>query len=298
MYDTVHIWQPTSPAHAQNIVGVLNDVSEHYKPDKTVYLTGYLDNYRVNVTSSGIYFKGSLAKFYTGDSLKTINREEARRAIEKLQDVTHTNLKDAKVCRFDIARTFTMKHDPATYYRYLTTCNHFKRFEQPTSLYYTNGQRIKLFYDKEKELKSKNQSVDGSNLLRYELRYTNRLPNQFRREITLKTLTNEDFYIDTVQRWRREYATIEKRKIILFTETMKTPKDFFRQLSLFAINQIGLDNLLMQVEEMRERNVWDNPVSYSRLKRQLKEQCRDQSMTRESDFIRELDEKILEVCEN
>lgn len=308
MYDSVNFWlgreqagNISLSAFAESRLTVLTEI---VRPDGQVILAGHLQNYKVNVTETGISFKGSLAKFYFGDNIQTLTRSDSQRAIEKMQDETLLPIDQAKVTRFDIAGNLLMRHEPKAYYSYLGDCQYYKRSQLPDSIYYSNGQKVKLFYNKAAEVKKLGlilpEVTNGYNLLRYELRFMGRITKQFNRpEITVSSLTDEQFYIEAVNRWLSEYKAISKqREININFETMKTPKDFFRQLQLFAVQEIGQAKLLQAIDEMKARQTFDKPEYYSRLKRELKELCNTPDQTASSDLINELDKKIGQLSQH
>ncbi|WP_419776406.1 phage/plasmid replication domain-containing protein, partial [Maribacter flavus] len=59
MYDTVNLWLPFDKIGSydlnktcQNLTGI----TEHKKDDGQVYLSGYLDNYKVSISGQGVSF--------------------------------------------------------------------------------------------------------------------------------------------------------------------------------------------------------------------------------------------------
>ena len=249
-------------------------------------------------SQAGISLKGSLAKYFLPDNFHTLNRGDSQRAIEMMADDLHLSIDQAKVCRIDFAQNFLMRYDPKAYYSYLGECLHYKRFCQPESLYYNNGLRTKLFYNKIAEGKAKGLKLpdvwNGQNVLRYELRLTSRLPQQLNQpEVKASTLYDEQFYISMVRQWIDEYKAINKLNLINFKLTeMNSPKDFRKQLELIAVNAIGQDKLMQMIEEMRIKKAFDKPEYYSRLKKEMRELCKTPDLTCSSDMMAELDKKI------
>ena len=239
-----------------------------------------------------------------GDNVQTLTRSDSQKAIEKMQDETLLPIDLAKVTRFDIAANLLMRHEPKVYYPYLGDCQYYKRSLLPDSVYYSNGQRVKLFYNKAAEAKKQGlrlpEVAAGYNILRYELRFTGRITKQFSRpEITVSTLTDEQFYIEAVNRWLHEYRSIQKQRDIRINfADMKTPKDFFRQLQLFAVHEIGQDRLMQAIDEMRSQGTFEKPEYYSRLKKELKELCSTPNLTASSELVTELDKKVSQVSKH
>jgi hypothetical protein len=308
MYDSVNIWLGREQAGIESLSAFaesrLTGLTEIVRPDSQVILSGHLQNYKVSISQSGISLKGSLAKYYLGDNIQTLTRADSQKAIEKMQDETSLPIDRAKVTRFDIAANLLMRLEPKAYYPYLGDSQYYKRSLLPDSVYYSNSQRVKLFYNKAAEAKKQGQRLPevttGYNILRYELRFTGRITKQFSRpEITVSTLVNEQFYIEAVSRWLQEYRSIHKQKEISINFSgMKSPKDFFKQLELFAVHTLGQDRLMQAIDEMRSQGTFEKPEYYSRLKRDLRELCNSPKLTTSSDLVNELDKKVDQACKH
>lgn len=303
MYDTVNLWLPIERAGITNLPAYiepyLKNITRHFKEDGQTYISGMMgSNYKATVSHSGISLKGSLAKYFLPDNFHTLTRLDSTKAFEKMNDELHLPIDQAIVRRIDFAQNLLMDCKPEAYYSYLGECQHYNRLTQPKSLYYCNGLRTKLFYNKVAEGTVKGLKLpdvwNGQNVLRYEMRYTSRLPKQFNiPEITAGTLSDEKFYIGLFDRWQAEYKAINKIQSIKFNlSDMNSPKDFFKQLDLMAINMIGQDKIMQVVEDLRAKKAFDKPEYYSRLKKEIKELCKSPDLTISSDLVAELDKKI------
>jgi len=261
-------------------------------------MSGYLKNYKVNISEHGISLKGSLPKYYISDNFQTLTRSDSKRAIEMMSDELSLPIHQAKVSRIDISQNLLMNHNPKAYYSYLGDCRYYNRLTQPKSLYYSNGLRQKLFYDKIVEGKSKGLLVPkiwaNQNVLRYEMRFTRRLPKQFNlKEVTASHLFREAFYILLVDKWQEEYEAINKLNSINFNlSNMNSPKDFWKQINLMAIKMIGQEKIMQEIENLRHQNAFKQAEYYSRVKREVRNLCRTPKMTVSSDLIDELNKKV------
>lgn len=304
MFDTVNLWLSKERSGEIDLLKkiplYLSGITEH-KKDEQVYLSGQFGNYKVNVSEHGISLKGSIAKYFLPDNYHTLTRGDSQRAFEMIADELHLPIDRAKVTRIDLAQNFIVKYSPEAYYSYLGDCVHYKRLVQPQSLYYSNGLRTKLFYNKIAEGKKQGLPIpgiwQGANVLRYEFRFTSRLPYQFNLpEVTPKVLFDESFYIALVKRWVQEYEAINKLHLINFNLTeMKSPKDFLRQMALMKIKEIGQNNAMKLVEDLRAKHVFDNPEYYSRLKAEIKKLCKTPEFTSSSELVEELNKKVSEA---
>ncbi len=301
MYDTLYFYLTREKAGNINLPLISQNLSgftEHHREDETIY-TGYLnENFKVTISDTSIRFKGSLPKYFLNDNFNTLTRSDTQRALEQMADELLLPVQKADLTRIDFARNFLMKYEPEVYYNYLGDCQNYQRLTQPHSLYYSNGLKQKLFYNKKAEGKARRLIIpevwSGKNALRYEMRYTGRLPKQFNRaEVTTAMLSDEKFYMELFDRWHQEYESINKLNNINFNlSNMNSPKDFMKQLQLKAIQDIGQDKIMQAIEEMRQQKAFSKPEYYSRLKREVKELCKEPDLTEQSELISELDEKI------
>lgn len=301
MYDTINLWLPTDKVGSFNpskILQPLSNITEHIRDDGQVFASGYLKNYKVTISEKGISLKGSLAKYFLPDNFHTLTRSDSARAFDQMADELYLPIEKATVNRIDFAQNFLMDYQPQAYYNYLGECQHYKRLTQPKSLYYSNGLRQKLFYNKIAEGKTRGLPLpeiwNGQNVLRYEMRFSSRLPKQFNQaEITASSLSDEKFYMTVFDKWFAEYEAINKLHSINFNlSDMKSPKDFWKQINLMAVNMIGQDNIMQEIESLRYKKAFDKPEYYSRLKKDIRELCKTPEMTSSSDLVAELDKKI------
>ncbi len=301
MYDTINLWLSIDKAGGFDVsktLQSLSGVTEHTRDDGQVYVSGYLKNYRVNISGQGVSLKGSLAKYFLPDNFHTLTRSDSARAFEMMSDELCLPIQKAKVNRIDFAQNFLMIYEPEAYYPYLGDCQYYQRQPTSNSLYYSNTLRQKLFYNKIAEGKKRGLTLpevwNSQNVLRYEMRFTSRLPKQFNKaEVTASSLSDEKFYMAVFDKWLTEYDAINKLNSINFNlSVMNSPKDFWKQMNLMAISVIGQDKIIEEVENLRHQKAFDKPEYYSRLKREIKELCKTPEMTESSDLIQELDQKI------
>lgn len=301
MFDTVNSWLEASRGVVlkSHLKSILQDVDETFKENGTSYLTGNLGGLRVVYSNLGVSVKGSFSKWYLGDNIQALTRGDMKRATEKLSDTLHLPMNKAKVGRIDLAKNLLMEFKPAVYYPYLGEARHYQRLVQPKSVYYVNGLRTKLFYDKIAECKKKGvvvpQILSNDNLLRYELRFIGKLPKQFNcAEVLLENLHDEKFYMAILDRWKAEYQAIKKiNNFQTFGMNMIQGKKQLQQqgILLFIEQRGGLLNVLNEIEEAQKKGELTRKQAFD-----LKAECREASQsvifTTKSDLIVELDGKI------
>src|SRR5690625_4486715 len=154
MYDTVSLYLRQESVRSTDVLAEipvrLEEVTVHEKEDQ-IKCSGSLKNLSVHVSERGVSIIGSLAKYYLSDNMQTLRRQDTEQAIQKLSDDLYLPLQEADVSRIDFAHNFIMQYEPEIYYPCLGDSQYFKRFTQPESLRYENGNRTKLFYDKQSE---------------------------------------------------------------------------------------------------------------------------------------------------
>jgi len=306
MYDTIKEWLP---AELINESGYFNRVptlltnckQSVYQSTNEVYFTGNLQGMFITVGMAGISLKGSLCKSYLDDNFKTLTRQDTQRAIEQLNDLLSLPVYKGELKQIDFAQNYIVDQTPENYYPLLGNSTHYKRLEQPKSIYYKNSIKTKLFYNKIAEGKTKGYNMpaiwQNKNVIRYELRYTSRIPQQFKTSsIQAQNLYNEMFYIDMVNRYISEWKNIYKNSTINFNlEKMNKPKDFFDQLLLLKIHEIGQNKVFEIIEQLKTQNVFEHKEYYSRLKSDIKKLCTNNAPIETNELIQELDTKIKRV---
>jgi hypothetical protein len=309
MYDTINMWLSrdlvvntdllaTIPYHLTQITneGYNTRTEQHY-------ISGNLGNYKVGISENGLSLKGSLAKFYLDDNLQILTRQDSQRAIELMSDVLHLPIQKAKVNRLDIGYNIKTKYPTESYYNFLGDAQYYKRLMQPKSIYYQNNSRQLIFYNKIAESKSKGVAIppiyQGANLLRYELRFMRGVSKQLKEEVTAKTIYNEDFYIKAIDKWHSNYQSIKKIHILnLDHQNMNSPKDFFSQLIATQLHQMGLNEALQLVEDLRSKKTFKKAEYYSRIKRDIKKYFSNPQQTEEPEQITELNTKLDRAVKN
>lgn len=310
MYDTIHLWLPNETikesGYLQRVPTLLKNAKETLKQETgELFFTGSILGMSASISNAGISLKGSICKSYLGDNFKILTRQDTQRAIEQLEDILILPINKADVRRIDFGQNFIVSQNPNLFYPFLGECHHYKRLTQPKSLYYQNGMRTKLFYNKVAEGKAKGQIIPpiwaNKHILRYELRYTSRLPQQFNTsQIQALNLYKDVFCIDMCKRYVKEYENINKNNSILDKMNIKqieTPKDFITQMALLQIKEVGIQKTLETIEQLKAQNQFKHKEYYSRLKADIKKLCKNEVLTEGSTLIAELDKKVKQVAE-
>lgn len=184
--------------------------------------------------------------------------------MEKLSDNLHLNISDAKITGLEFGTQFVMKHKPEDYLRKLGDMPRLQRyhFEVGTLYYKPRGkQQLKVFafYDKKADAAVKGMTLpDGfsdANLLKYEMRYNQRLPQQLGvPEVTASTLSEKEFYRQMVKRYQDCYFSISKQNQVKTNvmNEIKTVSDAFNVLVARLINQSDKTQITEFLEELKK----------------------------------------------
>ena len=207
------------------------------------YVSGLLGGLHITVRPHSVRVsKGSLCKWHLGDNLRTLDRKTTQEAIEHLSDILHLPMDEADIIRLDFGTNLIMQHPVPVYLEHLGELRHWKRCDavEAGSLYYWgNGREINI-YDKNRERASAGEPIPGlyagRNVLRYEIRYTKRLPRQLNRPyVTAADLYNRALFDDMLHRWRDTYRAIQKINDITPDFSMITRKSDLNRLGVLAL---------------------------------------------------------------
>lgn len=302
MYDSVSLWLPNDLAgDLKHLPARIQQPSFISKEDGSLTLIGGLGGLKITARESGVSVKGSLNKYLLKSNIQSIGRQDAKEAILMLSDSLSLPFEKAKVTRVDVAANILVKYPPKLYYQFLGVSSRYERLEQPQSIYYNNGKRVKLFYNKLAEIKKYRIPVpdilQGKNVLRFEFRLMRNVAEQMKvNEVTGSTLTNERFYMDMLDRWHKEYLNIQKQvktKIDFMQKQINTPKEFFNQMAWAMISDLGEKQALQLVDDLKLAGKFEFKEYPSRLKREIREGLRRASKNSpKSELIEELDVKI------
>ena len=302
MLDTVNLWLPQSQTSTA-IMNRLDRVKENIKTDTgEVSFSGYLGNYQVSSFNHGISLKGSLAKYHLGDNFQTLSRQSVQEAIECLSDNLGLDVSEAEVKRVDLAENLIMKHQHHAYYDLLGNCPRYKRLEQPDSVYYRNGSKQSIFYNKIAEGKYRGLALpkvwDNKQVLRYEYRFMKKPHEQLDMPVlTAQSLYDEKVYMKMIDAWYKHYQSINKIRLQGFTkDIMNDPKLLERQLMLKGLEAYGGEQAFLKlIDRANNEGKFNNRMQAGRLRKKILTISHDKILTEESELITELDEKVKQV---
>lgn len=266
------------------------------------YITGDYNGYKVMINRNKISFSNcSLARFKFGNNLETLSRGTTKEIIFQMEDELHLPIREANLTRLDLAQAIPVKHKPNLYLALLGESQYYIRLEQPNSINYQNNKRVKTFYNKTVEQIEKRKPLPeiytNAQLLRYELRFISRLPEQFNlSKVPMSLLYDEQFYFMLVRRWREEYLNI--KKISVNTEYLcptGSSKNLLEQLASRSVLSIGQDKLFKLIKEWQESGEVNKKQAYD-LRQAITRISMALDRHRSNELITELDKKIKDAA--
>lgn len=204
MYDKLKLWAARTRA-TPGITKFLDNAKDQIDHATGEVITfGSLEGLKVSIFTGGISIIGSLSKYLYPNNIYPLDRHSTAEAVEKLSDNLHLNISDAKITGLEFGTQFVMRHNPEDYLRRLGDMPRLQRyhFDVGTLYYKPKGKqqpKVFVFYDKKADAAVKGMTLpDGfndANLLKYEMRYNQRLPQQLGvSEVTASTLSEKEFY--------------------------------------------------------------------------------------------------------
>ena len=300
MYDTINMYYNILDNPAPSIEKLFehcNNKSEHYNvKNDSSYLQGNLKNMRVTYNESSISVKGSLCKYFYGNNIDTLNLTTTREALAQISADLSLDINKARVTRIDFSTNIVTDYTPTIYYPYLGQLSQFKRFEQPSSIYYNQKCKKLLFYDKIAEAKEKRMPIPkqhiGDNLLRYELVLRRDVPRYLKYNgLYALDLGSEELFKKLLHIWYGYYQRIQKysKTIKIMADNIKTPKDVETRIfnALVRRNPKEVQRFL---SELKAKDVFEHKEYYSRLNSKIRNIQKTQAV--ENDLIEELSKKI------
>ena len=303
MYDTVKLSYslldnivPKDTEVFNNLVNITESIDVHTQSN---WITGKAKNMVIRRNANSITVQGSLPKYQYGNNLQTLQRADTGLIIEELSDLISTDLSKARLQRVDFSTNIITEHKPQYYYRFLGHLTRFYRHSDNSSLYYNQGCKKLLFYDKIKDAKAKQMPIpkqyQNKNVLRYEMRLLKQVKKFFKRDVLANDLINKQLYNYLLDKWYEYYKEIEKQKskINIMSNQITSPKDFDRQLLIGLVQSLGYSHIDDVIEQMKTMKVFNQKEYYSRLKSKYRRLSKVDIS--DEDVISEIDIKINEV---
>ena len=303
MYDTVKfsysLFDNTVPKDNEVFNNLVNITESTDLASQSTWIRGNAKNMVIRRNANSITVQGSLPKYQYGNNLQTLQRVDGKLIIDELSDLINTDLSKARLQRVDFSTNIITEHKPQYYYRFLGHLTRFYRHSDNSSLYYNQGCKKLLFYDKIKDAKAKQMPIpkqyQNKNILRYEMRLLKQVKKFFKRDVLAKDLIDKQLYNYLLDKWYEYYKEIEKQKskINIMSNQITSPKDFDKQLLIGLVQSLGYNHIDDVIEQMKTKKVFHQREYYSRLKSKYKRLSKVD--INDEDVISEIDMKIKEV---
>jgi hypothetical protein len=303
MYDTVKfsysLFDNTVPKDNEVFNNLVNITESTDLASQSTWIRGNAKNMVIRRNANSITVQGSLPKYQYGNNLQTLQRVDGGLIIDELSDLINTDLSKARLQRVDFSTNIITEHKPQYYYRFLGHLTRFYRHSDNSSLYYNQGCKKLLFYDKIKDAKAKQMPIpkqyQNKNVLRYEMRLLKQVKKFFKRDVLAKDLIDKQLYNYLLDKWYEYYKEIEKQKskINIMSNQITSPKDFDKQLLIGLVQSLGYNHIDDVIEQMKTKKVFHQREYYSRLKSKYKRLSKVD--INDEDVISEIDMKIIEV---
>lgn len=268
------------------------------------YFRGNLGNLKITQYPDSIYCTGSLAKFLQGNNVLPLTRQTVEQSLDKLVSKTGWDLNKAKVTQLEVGATIQVQNEPSLY---LDTWGSIPRFVKQTyqknvleTVTYSTGSRSFSGYNKRAEAESSKQEIplilNGSNLLRLELKYKRGLKQRLGRSISPWDLANRELYSKLVDHWKDFYFSIPKgRQPVINTTGGISPKDLDDALLAYGVQCLGLDSVLGTIKQL-EKNKTLGQVQASRARKKTRDISKNIRVSIPDDFTSELDSRVREIA--
>ena len=303
MYDTVKfsysLFDNTVPKDNEVFNNLVNITESTDLASQSTWIRGNAKNMVIRRNANSITVQGSLPKYQYGNNLQHYKGWMEGLIIDELSDLINTDLSKARLQRVDFSTNIITEHKPQYYYRFLGHLTRFYRHSDKSSLYYNQGCKKLLFYDKIKDAKAKQMPIpkqyQNKNVLRYEMRLLKQVKKFFKRDVLAKDLIDKQLYNYLLDKWYEYYKEIEKqkRKINIMSNQITSPKDFDKQLLIGLVQSLGYNHIDDVIEQMKTMKVFHQKEYYSRLKSKYKRLSKVDIS--DEDVISEIDMKIKEV---
>ena len=307
MYDKVKLFYPRT-AVTPDVVQYLDAAKEQTDLRTGEVCTfGNLEGLKVGIYTGGISIIGSLPKYLYPNNIYPLDRSTTTTAIEKLSDALHLDVSGAKVTGLEFGGTFMMRQQVKNYLSRLGEMPRLERKHLSGTLYYLPKAKRQVkafcFYDKLEDSRVKGIALpngfEGANLLKYEMRFSERLTKQLREpEVRASTLTEHRFYQKLVKMYQDAYFAISKRKMQMSSDELnmiQTVGDAYDVFVARLIAQSDHSQIAGFLDELKTNNVFPDRKSYTRLKQKINDVSGKAGAGVHDELIRELDDEVRNV---
>lgn len=268
VYDKVTLFLPiTEIGRNFTVEDYLDDGSVKYDAKTGAYksCSGTVLGMAVKQSEKGVSVTGSFPKLLYDNNYTPMTRKGAREVVSLISDALGLEIGNAFVTCLEFGTAFPMSKPPGEYIRLLGKLPYFDRLVmesgKATSLYYqqkSKGREV-CFYDKTAEVTGKGGTIPFllDNMLRYELRYNNRIGAKLGfNGVTASKLSQVAFYAKLKSELLNTYMAIKKQNMGDAEErllTADTPKKCLEAMLSCYLSDCGAQKISEIIGKVKKR---------------------------------------------
>lgn len=292
-YDTIKMILAPEFLPEDYLLSEYLEETDNYKDDngELIYSKSKIGNLMIYHDKKGLKIQNSLFNFCPTEHYAPYLGTDLGQTIDQLNFLLGVDLYYAKVTRFDFCFDISTKYNPNVYFKFLGEKRRYKNSQFEDGKYYKTSQRELLFYNKSKKLK-----ITTENILRYEIRFTKRIRQQFKlRELTINNLCDFDFIKEIEIIALNEYLSIKKHPNIIFSLSEKLcSKKIDTIIYQAGIKSIGVERIIEAINISHLAGLC-NTTQKHRYKKKL-HQVNNLSLDKtKANLINEIDNKLIEL---
>lgn len=259
-------------------------------------------NLKLVQQSNGVKTTGSLTKSLKGDNIQNATRDELYDFLLSIEDTLHLSLKNATVFVLEIGTTLQVDHVPSAYLRQWNDLDRYKmntykgsdkKIESVTYFIY---ERNFKGYDKGRQEKIKQHSLEGPFYLRLEFKILHFLKKFYGNSLNMWDLVKPDIYNRNIDLLKQFYFSIPKSPTHDFDLTYATNGSFKNMLEVDSIQTNGPDKLLAQIGELVAEGKLDRREA-TKMRNIIKSRMYENVSHVDDSLKKELDRKVMDFAE-
>ena len=298
MIDTIRIYTQEQDIISCFDINCFDKYQDIVKQDDSVRQYGNIDNFKINLTNTKLSINGSLTKYYFGNNIQTLTRQEINEAIKKLEQRLDFSLDNFRFSRLDIGVNFEMDYSISSYLDCLVESSLYDTYTYPETKDFVNNIKTLSFYDKVAESKKNKDNkeiilINGLNdkyILRYELQIKKRPIEVLKHIHYVKDLKDDRFIQKLLNVWKKEFHKIKKNRKVLNFEKVKTKskKEIMEYFALSYMEKYGTDKSIKLFKKLEQSSQIGRNAYYD-LKKTL---FKNNKFTFTDKYVIELSNKI------
>jgi hypothetical protein len=230
-------------------INLLNGLKQEIDQFGLISYTGYLDCMWVKSFENRTIIIGNLAKYVMGNNIETLSYTDLMGGIDMLGAELGIPIWDGKIIRIDIGTTLPVIDPVKSYLAHLADYPRMKRMSLANSLYFGEKPLAIVFYDKLKEMRSKNHQIPpefiNGNWMRIETRFHSGFLRKWAESNSdgsrrVSDILSPTIYKKLVNEWHKQINVISWDNLITTKEgRINNVKDFGHYLLCKGIESIG-----------------------------------------------------------